>query len=181
MPYADRLLPMICWLRQVWAESLGKGGHGSTPVRAAGTLDQHSQLQLYLDGPRDKLFTFFALKKCHPERSEGSHAAGDPSAFGLRMTAPFLQQDPSLRYMYGRTLEDIIEASERATRETVVKNGRPVRSITLDRLDEKTLGALAAHFMLETVIAARMLNVNPFDQPAVEEGKALTRKYLQER
>jgi glucose-6-phosphate isomerase len=73
---------------------------------------------------------------------------------------------------------DLMDAEQRATAETLIRNNRPTRIIQLDRLDETVMGALMMHFMLETIIAAHLLGVDPFDQPAVEEGKILTRKYL---
>ncbi len=78
----------------------------------------------------------------------------------------------------GKTVGDLVAAEARATADTLAKNGRPVRTIHLERLDERSLGALLMHFMLETILAARLLGVDPFDQPAVEEGKLLAKRYL---
>ena len=164
MPYVDRLAYLGLWFRQLWAESLGKRGHGTTPVNALGTVDQHSQLQLYLDGPRDKLFTV-AMLEC-----AGSGGRVDPA----------LADDKSLGYIAGRTIGDLMDAEQRATAATLIRNGRPTRILRLDRLDERVMGALMMHYMLETIIAAHLLGVDPFDQPAVEEGKVLTRQYLAE-
>ncbi|MHA1569051.1 MAG: glucose-6-phosphate isomerase [Alphaproteobacteria bacterium] len=166
MPYADRLRPFASWFRQLWAESLGKGGQGTTPVAAVGAVDQHSQLQLYLDGPRDKLFTLVLMERA------GSGAvldvAGGPSG------------DPALSYLAGRGMGDLMAAAQRATAEALARRGRPVRIFRLPRLDERALGAMMMHFMLETILAGRILGVDPFDQPAVEEGKILARQYLSE-
>ncbi|MFQ5785134.1 MAG: glucose-6-phosphate isomerase [Alphaproteobacteria bacterium] len=162
MPYCDRLASFGLWYRQLWAESLGKDGKGTTPVRALGTVDQHSQLQLYLDGPRDKMFTLIGL---------------DCAGAGPRVPAD-LADDAALAYLRGRTLGDLMDAERRATADTLARNGRPVRVLQLARLDERSLGALFMHFMLETIIAADLLGVDPFDQPAVEDGKALARAYL---
>jgi len=163
-PYADALERLAMWYRQLWAESLGKEGHGTVPVRALGPVDQHSQLQLYLDGPADKLFTILM-----PDwRDQGP------------MIEPDLADDPALEYLSGRTVGDLVHAEARATAETLTKAGRPVRSFHLARLDEATLGALFMHFMLETIIAAELLGVDPFGQPAVEAGKKLARQYLME-
>lgn len=164
MPYIDRLSDFGLWFRQLWAESLGKNGKGTTPVNALGTVDQHSQLQLYLDGPRDKLFTVIMLG-----------CAGDGPAVD-----PALADDAALSYLAGRTIGDLMDAEQRATAKTLVRNNRPTRIIRLDALDERVMGALMMHFMLETIIAAHLLGVDPFDQPAVEEGKVLTRRYLAE-
>jgi len=163
MPYCDRLGPFAMWFRQLWAESLGKDGKGTTPVRAIGAVDQHSQLQLYLDGPPDKLFTVITL---------------DVEGSGRRVEPDLVANDPALSYLSGKTIGDLCDAEQRATIETLARNGRPVRVIRLDDLDERKLGALMMHFMLETVIAGELLGVDPFDQPAVEQGKILARQYL---
>jgi glucose-6-phosphate isomerase len=164
MPYVDRLAHFGLWFRQLWAESLGKGGKGTTPIRAMGTVDQHSQLQLYLDGPRDKLFTLIML--------EVAGAGGVVSAD--------FASDPALSYLAGRSMGDLLDAEQRATAESLIRQGRPVRLITLQKLDEAHLGALFMHFMLETMIAAHLWGVDAFDQPAVEQGKVLARQYLGE-
>ncbi len=162
MPYADALSPFARWFRQLWAESLGKDGTGITPIDALGTVDQHSQLQLWLDGPADKLFTLIVL---------------DRAGQGARIPA-VLAADPGLSYIRGRTIGDLMDAEQRATAETLARRGRPTRVISLPKLDERAMGALMMHFMLETMIAAHLLGVDPFDQPAVEEGKMLAREYL---
>ena len=162
MPYADRLADFGLWYRQLWAESLGKDGKGTTPIRALGPVDQHSQLQLYLQGPADKLFTLIRL---------------ETQRQGPRVPARIVD-DPRLAYLADRHMGDLLDAMARATAETLIRNGRPTRLITLKRLDEFVLGGLFMHFMLETVLAAELLGVNAFDQPAVEEGKVLAREYL---
>jgi glucose-6-phosphate isomerase len=164
MPYADCLAPFAAWFVQLWAESLGKQGKGTTPIRALGTVDQHSQLQLYLAGPPDKMFTI---------------VMGDTRDRGARYTHEALG-DKSLDWLAGRTMGDLLDVSQRATADTLARNGRPVRVIKLGALDEFCLGALLMHFMLETIIAAELWQVDPFDQPAVEEGKVLARQYLKE-
>ena len=162
MPYADALAPFGLWFRQLWAESLGKDGHGTTPIHAVGTIDQHSQLQLYLDGPADKLVTLIA------EDCAGRGPVVEPDS-GL---------DAELDWLAGRTLGDLMDASQRATWQTLAKRGRPVRLFRLPALDARAMGAMMMHFMLETVIAAHLLGVDPFDQPAVEAGKVLARDHL---
>jgi len=162
LTYRDALADLGLWFRQLWAESLGKDGTGLTPLRAQGTADHHSQLQLYLAGPRDKMFTLIM-----------PGTAGQ----GPRMDAD-LAGAVGARALAGRTLGDLLDASARATAETLVRAGRPVRRIEAAALDEATLGALMMHFMLETILAADLLGVDAFDQPAVEEGKVLTREYL---
>lgn len=162
MPYIDALAWFAMWYRQLWAESLGKQGYGTTPIRALGTVDQHSQLQLYLAGPKDKMFTLIL---------------GDCAGTG-DVVSPQLAGDPRLGYLAGRTMGDLLDAEQRATLQSLRNNGCPVRVLRIGKLDEETLGALFMHYMLETIIAAKLLMIDAFDQPAVEEGKILTRQYL---
>lgn len=164
MPYLDRLASFGLWYRQLWAESLGKDGTGTTPIRAMGTVDQHSQMQLYLDGPRDKMFTVLT---------------GNVAGTGDKVEVE-LAEVARLDYLSGRRMGDLLDAEQRATADTLIRNGRPTRVMQVDKLDAGTMGALMMHFMLETMIAADLLGVNAFDQPAVEEGKVLARQYLQE-
>ena len=164
MPYVDRLADFAGWYRQLWAESLGKGGEGTTPISALGTVDQHSQLQLYLDGPADKFITIIV-----------GPTAGDGAGLDASLSG-----DPRISYLTGHCLGDLLDVSARATAETLARHGRPVRTIRLEQTGEADLGALMMHFMLETVVVARLVGVNPFDQPAVEEGKALVRQQMME-
>jgi glucose-6-phosphate isomerase len=162
MPYADRLRLFSAWFAQLWAESLGKNGEGTQPIAAAGPVDQHSQLQLFLDGPADKLPTLIL-----------------PSSAGQGPRVPeSYRDDPLIGYLAGHAVGDLTDAQGRATAESFARNGRPVRTFSIERLDERTLGALLMHFMLETIIMGLMLDVDPFDQPAVEQSKVLTREYL---
>lgn len=164
MPYLDMLAPFGLWFRQLWAESLGKNSKGTTPIRAQGAVDQHSQLQLYLAGPADKMFTV---------------VMGETRGAGPRYDRAKLG-DAALGWLAGHSMGDLLDVSQRATAETLARNGRPVRTIHVPRLDERSLGALLMHFMLETIIAADLWGVDPFDQPAVEEGKKLARDYLKQ-
>src|SRR5207253_2289352 len=162
MAYSDRLERFTRWYVQLWAESLGKDGKGTTPIGALGPVDQHSQLQLYIAGPRDKLFTVLTVG------AAGRGPRMDKELATLAGEADFA----------GKTMGDLVAAQGRATAETLIKNGCPVRTIHLARLDEASLGELLMHFMLETIVAAHLLGVDPFDQPAVEEGKMLAKTYL---
>jgi len=164
LTYDQRLDLFTHWHAQLWAESLGKDGLGMTPVPALGPLDQHSQLQLYLGGPADKVFTVYA--------------ASDAGGTGAPIGAGQIEKIGDLSYLEGRTVGDLVAASARATVETLVAHGRPVRLMLLPRVDEETLGDLFMHYMLETILAADLLGVNPFDQPAVEDGKVRAREYL---
>ncbi|PJK28133.1 glucose-6-phosphate isomerase [Minwuia thermotolerans] len=162
LPYAGALERFAQWHRQLWAESLGKNGRGVTPVAALGPVDQHSQLQLWLDGPADKSFTVITVAEPEPGP----------------MIEPDLIQDPDLGYLSGQSLGAIVKIQARATIETLVDRGHPTRMIRLQRLDERTLGGLFMHFMLETVLAAHLLGISAYGQPAVESSKKLTKQYL---
>ena len=163
MPYVDRLNTFGSWYRQIWAESLGKDGNGTTPAIALGTVDQHSQVQLYLGGPADKLFTFLI------QDTAGKGAVLQPGS------------DKALDYLAGKTMGDLLMAEADATAATTVKAGRPTRVIRIAEVDERTVGALMMHFILETIFAAHLWKIDAFDQPAVEDGKILTRQYLSQR
>ena len=163
MPYDSRFAAFGRWHRQLWAESLGKGGTGLTPIAALGPVDQHSQLQLYLDGPADKMITMIAT---------------DAAGTGPRIDAG-LGEDNGLAYLDQRTLGDVVAAAQQATSESLIAHGRPTRVIRVATGDGETMGALFMHFMLETLFAAHLLDVNPVDQPAVEQGKVRARHLLE--
>lgn len=157
LPYADQLESFAAWYCQLWAESLGKEDKGTTPLRALGTVDQHSQLQLYLDGPKDKFFTIIA-----PDwRGQGDviHTSLVPE-------------------FKGKTMGDLFSAETRATYETLVRHKCPTRLITINKIDESSMGALMMHFMIETILTSLLIGVDAFNQPAVEEGKRLAREFL---
>ena len=162
MPYCDRLQNFALWHRQLFAESLGKNGIGITPLNALGTVDQHSQLQLYLDGPADKMFTFITV---------------DSLGLGSQIKCS-LVDDQAFSDFRNHTIGDLMAAEYQATAEALKKKKRPVRRLHIDVLTEETLGALLMHFMLEVVLTADLLGINAFDQPAVEQGKSLARGYL---
>ncbi len=160
--YADKFAVFGGWFRQLWAESLGKDGKGSTPVAAVGPVDQHSQLQLFRDGPGGALFTILSTDT----KGKGPRVpAGQAKALGLG-------------YLADKPIGDLVDAEARATAQTLSRNGRPVRQIHVPRIDERSVGALMMHFMLETILMGRLMGVDPFDQPGVEEGKNLARQYL---
>jgi len=168
MPYTDNLRMLIDWFRQLWAESLGKidadGNHmGMTPVAAHGVTDQHSQLQLYLEGPDDKQVTFFS-------QSGVEH---------LGQTVPMEFEDiPAIAPLVGHTIGELFSAEFQATRETITRKGRPNRTISLHARDAFAIGEIIMLFEMETVAVAELMGIDPFDQPAVEESKVLTREYL---
>ncbi len=163
--YGNRLQPFAQWYRQLWAESLGKAGKGTAPIAALGPVDQHSQLQFYLDGPNDKFYTLIL------PATEGS---------GPLIDLADADNDAALAYLKGRSLGDVTAAEGRATAAALIQRGRPVRVIRVETLDERSLGALLMHFIIETLFAAELFGVDPFGQPAVEEGKVLARRYLAE-
>ncbi|MFN3867539.1 MAG: glucose-6-phosphate isomerase [Hyphomicrobiaceae bacterium] len=165
MPYNDRLSRMSDWFVQLWAESLGKNGEGTSPIGALGPLDQHSQLQLFMDGPREHYLTVIRVA------SEGTGPVIDPA----------LAAKAGLGFMGGRAVGDVVAAQAQAITEALAEAGRPVRVIDLPSLDERSIGALLMHFMLETILAGKALGVDPFDQPAVELAKVLTREHLSKR
>lgn len=164
-PYAEKLTIFGGWWRQLWAESLGKNGKGSTPISVLGPVDQHSQLQLFRDGPGQALFTIMSMDT----KGQGARV---PVARARAM---------GVGYLSGCSVGDLVDAECRATAQTLYKNGRPVRVIHFSKVDEFDVGALMMHFMLETIIMGRLMGVNPFDQPGVEEGKILARQYLAQK
>jgi glucose-6-phosphate isomerase len=160
MPYSDRLGRFSHWFAQLWAESLGKRGEGTAPIACLGPVDQHSQLQLFMDGPREHLISLVRVP-----------TAGT----GPRIDAA-LAQAAGLGYLAGRTAGDLVAAQADALPQALASAGRPVRTFDLAALDEASLGALMMHMMLETILAAHLLDVDPFDQPAVELAKVITRE-----
>ena len=162
MPYNDRLGRFSEWYVQLWAESLGKGGEGTTPVPALGPVDQHSQLQLFMDGPREIAVTVVRVA------SKGQGPALDAEMAKLGGQA----------FLGGKTIGDVVDAQAHAIAEALTQAGRPVRTFDIETLDERSMGALLMHFMIETVLAGRLLDLDPFDQPAVELAKTLTRERL---
>ncbi len=151
MAYADRLVPFARWFVQLWAESLGKRGRGSMPVAASGTADQHSQLQFWIAGPPHCWVTVLGVE--------------------TRGLGPAPDGEGVPGHLAGRTLGDVMFAEREATVRSLAEAGVPVRTFALEAPDERALGALFAHFMLETIVAGRLLDVDPFGQPAVEDGK----------
>ena len=162
MPYADRLGRLGDWFVQLWAESLGKNGKGTTPLACLGPLDQHSQLQLFMDGPREHLVTILRVAQS--------------------TTTPVLDANlaaqAGIAFMANRRVGDLVAAQSHAVPEALTRAGRPVRTFDLPKLDEAALGALLMHFMLETIFAAALLGIDAFDQPAVELAKVITREKL---
>lgn len=166
MPYADSLKLISDWFAQMWAESLGKKfdngkniiNAGQTPVKSLGVTDQHSQVQLYTEGPFDKMIVFVGVEK-----------------FKKTITIPKLYDDiPSLGFLGGVTQNKLIHTEQMATEYALLKSGKMNLTITLPEVNEFTLGELLYMFEVATGFAGELLNINAFDQPGVEEGKNAT-------
>ena len=170
MPYSDRLKEFAEWYRQLWAESLGKkvdragreAFRGPTPVGAVGATDQHSQVQLFIEGPFDKTITLIRVLD---------------TVAALRIPSrPNLGAE--LAYLPGKTLGALLDAEMQATREALRSQGRMSSTIELDTVDAFHLGQLMMFFQIATGYAGVWYDVNPFDQPGVELGKVLTFKAM---
>jgi glucose-6-phosphate isomerase len=167
MPYTDRLRELAEWFRQLWAESLGKRvdreGHtvhaGPTPVAAVGATDQHSQVQLFMEGPFDKVITFVRLERFDAD---------------LPIPAPGQALPADLAYLPGHTLGELLNAEYEATSAALAEMGRMSCTLHLPRLTAETLGELIMFFQLATGYAGVWYGIDPFDQPGVELGKRLT-------
>ena len=166
MPYADSLKYMSDWYAQLWAESLGKkfGLDGSvvhtgqTPVKALGVTDQHSQVQLYVEGPDDKVVTFLGVDKYRA-------TFGIPHGFDAI---------PDVAFLSGHTMNELIQAEQSATEYALMKAGKPSFTITLPVVNAFTIGELLYYFEVQTAFAGELLQINAFDQPGVEHGKQAT-------
>ena len=182
MPYSDGLRSFSLWFQQLWAESLGKDRRddtegpdegwpgsatprdgrgtptGPTPLPAVGATDQHSQVQLFMEGPSDKVVVFVSVGEREdpvtlPDRHPGVGAFG---------------------YLGGHTMEELLDVERKATEEALRQRGRPSMTLEIPRLDAETLGQLLMLFQIGTVHAGALYGVNPMDQPGVELGKELT-------
>ena len=166
MPYSDNLRYVSDWYAQLWAESLGKNitlsgkpcNVGQTPVKALGVTDQHSQVQLYTEGPYDKVVTFLSVDK---------YKTPFPIPHGC-------ENIPDVGFLGGHTMEELIQAENKATAYALTKAGRLNYTITLPEVNEFTLGQLLYFFELQTAYAGAMLDVDTYNQPGVEAGKKAT-------
>ena len=162
MTYSDSLYYFGKWYLQLWAESIGKNNKGITAIHSIGTTDQHSQLQLYLQGPRDKFFTFFTT---------------DHKNKGLTINNDIFK-DQNFKYFKDKKMGDLMQAEQMATLETFNINNFKFREINLNLINEKNIGSLMIGCIIETIASCVYFEVDPFNQPAVEQGKKLTKKYL---
>ncbi len=166
MPYADSLKYIADWFAQLWAESLGKAKDtkgnlvnlGQTPVKALGATDQHSQVQLYMEGPFDKMIVLLGVDKYRQE-----------------LAIPKLYADiPSVGFLGGTTQNVLIQNEQMATEFALQQAGKMNMSITLPEVNENTLGQLLYMFEVATGFAGELMNIDPYDQPGVEAGKNAT-------
>lgn len=166
MPYSYALKDLSDWYRQLWAESLGKTKDlagkdvfvGPTPVNALGTTDQHSQVQLYREGPNDKLFTFLQVREFEQDLVMG----------------PAPEVAPELGYLAKRKMSTLLNSEKLATEYALLHDKRPCMTVLFDRIDASTVGQFIYLFEVTTSIAGLLFNINAYDQPAVELGKDAT-------
>jgi glucose-6-phosphate isomerase len=149
------------WYQQLIAESLGKKGKGINPTLSFCPKDHHSLLQLYLDGPKDKFFTFF-------NSSEKKSSNQTSKIFFPK----------KIKFLKSKNLKFVINAQCKATKNIFKIKKIPFRQITFNKNNEDEIGNVFTFFVLETILLARLMNVNPFDQPAVEQVKIETNKFL---
>ena len=161
LSYDSSLSTLGYWYQQLVAESLGKKGKGINPTLSYGPKDHHSLLQLYLDGPKDKFFTFFNASKKNKK---------------YRKKFNFIPNN--MKFLKTKNLESIIKAQSKATKNVFKLKKIPFREIYFNKKDENELGSVFTFFVLETILLSKLMNVNPFDQPAVEEVKVETKKFL---
>ena len=154
--YAPELEKFLFWCQQLIAESLGKNGYGFLPVISNAPKDHHSLLQLYLDGPKNKLFYIFSLDE--------------------KYKASYLRS--SLKFLNKKSLKDIKFAQKNALIQSLKKNNIPFREFKIKKISEDVIGELFSYFMFETIVVGKLLKINPFDQPAVEQVKSITKKIL---
>jgi glucose-6-phosphate isomerase len=162
MAYADALERLAAWFVQLWAESLGKDGKGSTPHGAVGTTDQHSQVQLYMEGPQDKVIEVIEVEN-HPRDLPIPQAYEDLEGVG---------------YLGGHTIGELLNVECDATRRALTEAGRPNCTIRMGALDGEHLGYVFQALEVQTALAGALYGVNPYDQPGVEAGKQITYKRM---
>lgn len=159
MPYASKMEIFAEWFAQLWGESVGKDGMGATPVRALGAIDQHSQLQLYAEGPDNKLYTLVNVNDRETE------------IVLPQIKEPSLE---SLSYLASKGLGQMLSFEAQSTAAALIKAGRPLVWIEMEKIEERTLGALIFFYEYVTALTGYLMKINPFDQPGVEQGKRYT-------
>jgi glucose-6-phosphate isomerase len=166
MPYSYNLKDLADWYRQLWAESLGKANDlngnqvhiGPTPVKALGTTDQHSQVQLYREGPNDKLFTFLQVDNFEKDLKIG----------------PAPENAPELNFLSGANLSKLLNSEKTATEYALLQDKRPCLTVIFDKVTPYTVGQFIYLYEVTTSFAGALFGINTYDQPAVELGKEAT-------
>lgn len=166
MPYSTSLYSLADWFGQLWAESLGKQNGlkrknvyaGQTPVKALGTTDQHSQVQLYREGPNDKIITFLEVER-----------------FGQKLAIPSSMQDvQTLKYLAGSNFQTLIRSEKLATEYALLESNRPTMSVLFPQINAATVGQFLYLYEVAVSYMGGLLDINPYDQPAVQLGKDAT-------
>ena len=158
--YVPELEKFLYWCQQLIAESLGKKEKGFLPVVSSAPKDHHSLLQIYLDGPKNNIFNIFSIHENVKQKIKTNNIT------------------KKIKFLNNKTLYDVKTAQKKALIKSFDKNNIPYREFQIKTLNEETLGELFAYFIFETVIIAKLININPYDQPAVEQVKAFTKKML---
>jgi len=166
MPYSYHLKDLADWYRQLWAESLGKANDlngnevhiGPTPVKALGTTDQHSQVQLYREGPNDKLFTFLQVQNFEKDLKIG----------------PAPENTPELNFLSGANLSKLLNSEKTATEYALLQDKRPCLTVIFDKVTPYAVGQFIYLYEVTASFAGALFGINPYDQPAVELGKEAT-------
>ena len=158
--YVPELEKFLYWCQQLIAESLGKKEKGFLPVVSSAPKDHHSLLQIYLDGPKNNIFNIFSIHENVKQKIKTNNIT------------------KKIKFLNNKTLYDVKTAQKKALIKSFDKNNIPYREFQIKTLNEETLGELFAYFIFETVIIAKLMNINPYDQPAVEQVKAFTKKML---
>ena len=161
LTYTERLRNFGYWHEQLIAESLGKKNKGFTPVHSMGATDQHSLLQLFLEGPKDKLITFITLKKQKDQ---------------IKINNNLISKVKKLSFLKKESLNKLLDFEMEKVCKLLKEYKRPFRTIELNKCAEFEIGYLMMNFMLETIILAYLNNLNPFDQPAIDKGKSIKLK-----
>ncbi len=165
MPYSTKLFDFSAWYVQLWAESLGKKGEGQTPIPSTGATDQHSQLQLFMEGPKDKFITFIGIE-----------------APAKNVVLPkFDVEVDAFSYLCGHSMHELLRAEMLSTEKALYENNVPSVRIELNKLDAYNLGSLFMFFEAAVAITGELMGIDAFDQPGVELGKKYTYKMMGRR
>ncbi len=172
-PYSSKLYLLADWFRQLWAESLGKKENlagdiinwGQTPVKSLGTVDQHSQVQLYIEGPDDKVIGFIEVRNKNKDI----------------MIPEILKEYSATSYLGGHNISELIDSEKLGTEYALAKNGKPSFTYVFEDISAETIGEFFLLMEMQTAIAGEILNINTYNQPGVELGKKLTYGFLKRK